>query len=76
MLPTLGPRLSLASLDIHAGSGFFVIRGLEPSLLSAEDNILIFLGLSSYIGDVRGRQDEKGNMLGELPFEIVLTMEH
>ncbi|KAK0634456.1 hypothetical protein B0T17DRAFT_586269 [Bombardia bombarda] len=62
-LPTLGPRLARTALDIHRGKGFAVVRGLKPDDFSPEDNALIFLGISSYIGAKRGRQDEEGNML-------------
>lgn len=36
---------------------------MQPGEFSPEDNIIIFLGISSYIAGARGRQDENGNML-------------
>ena len=42
-----------------------MVRGLNPEEFSPEDNILLFLGISCYIGAQRGRQDEEGNMLSE-----------
>lgn len=39
------------------------MRGLKPDEFSPEDNVLVFLGISCYIGVQRGRQDEEGNML-------------
>ncbi|KAK3343499.1 hypothetical protein B0T25DRAFT_593168 [Lasiosphaeria hispida] len=62
-LPTLGQKLLRLAADIHSGKGFAAIRGLQPDEFSPEDNVLIFLGISSYIGAKRGRQDEDGNML-------------
>ncbi|KAL1842469.1 hypothetical protein VTJ49DRAFT_5206 [Mycothermus thermophilus] len=62
-LSTLGPKLRGLALEIHRGRGFAVIRGLDPDEFSPEDNVLIFLGVSSYIGELRGRQDEHGSML-------------
>ncbi|KAK3936613.1 hypothetical protein QBC46DRAFT_366801 [Diplogelasinospora grovesii] len=62
-LPSLGPRLWRAAVDIHRGKGFAVIRGLRPADFSPEENVILFLGISSYIGSKRGRQDEDGNML-------------
>ncbi|KAK4214199.1 hypothetical protein QBC37DRAFT_157955 [Rhypophila decipiens] len=62
-LPTLGPKLLQAAVDVHRGKGFAIIRGLKPDTFTPEENALIFLGLSSYIGPERGRQDEEGNML-------------
>jgi len=64
-LPTLGPKLYELADDIHSGKGFAAIRGLNPENLCPEDNVIIFLGVSSYIGSQRGRQDEDGNMLSE-----------
>ncbi|KAK4167462.1 hypothetical protein QBC43DRAFT_142238 [Cladorrhinum sp. PSN259] len=65
-LPTLGPRLEKAANDLHIGRGFVGVRGLKPSEFTPEDNALIFLGISSYIGGKQGRQDEHGNMLMHL----------
>ncbi|KAK0739985.1 hypothetical protein B0T18DRAFT_331684 [Schizothecium vesticola] len=62
-LPTLGPRLLGLALAVHSGRGFALVRGLDPDDFSQEDNVVIFLGISSYIGPKRGRQDEEGNML-------------
>lgn len=67
-LPTLGQKLHQAALDIHRGKGFAIIRGMDPKDFSPEDNLIIFLGISSYIGSLRGRQDEDGNMLSMFPF--------
>ncbi|KAK0654721.1 hypothetical protein QBC41DRAFT_263088 [Cercophora samala] len=62
-LPTLGPKLKKAAEDVHSGRGFVVVRGVQPSQFTPEDNVVIFLGISSYIAGTRGRQDENGNML-------------
>lgn len=62
-LPTLGPKLLKLAVEVHRGKGFVAIRGLRPDEFSPEDNVVLFLGLSSYIGPKRGRQDEDGNML-------------
>lgn len=44
---------------MQSGRGFFVLRGLTPDKYSIEDNIIIYTGVSSYIGPIRGRQDNK-----------------
>ncbi|XXG99227.1 hypothetical protein Hte_005564 [Hypoxylon texense] len=62
-LPTLGERLQGLSVELHKGRGFFVLRGLDPAKYSAEDNVLLFLAVASYIADSRGKQDDHGNML-------------
>jgi hypothetical protein len=64
-LPTLSRKLLSISVDIHQGKGFALIRGLNPREFSPEDNVVIFLGVSSYIGSSRGRQDENGDMLSK-----------
>lgn len=64
-LPTLGPKLLALSHDVHSGKGFCVIRGLNPAAYTVEDLTLVYLGVQSYIAEQRGRQDKRGNMLGE-----------
>ncbi|KAF5648097.1 Clavaminate synthase [Fusarium sp. NRRL 52700] len=61
-LPNLGERLHALSEGLHHGKGFFMLRGLDPTTFSVEDNALLYLGLSSYIAPTRGKQDEEGNM--------------
>jgi len=41
-----------------------VLRGLDPRRYSALDNIIIYLGICSYIAEIRGCQDYDGRMLG------------
>jgi len=62
-LPGLREKLLQLAGELHDGKGFFVLRGLNPAGYSPEDNIVIFLGISSYIAETRGKQDEAGNML-------------
>lgn len=65
-LPTLGPALSKLARQIHGGSGFFIVRGLDPDNYSRKTSMIMYVGMSSYIGETRGRQDEFGNMLRKL----------
>jgi hypothetical protein len=51
--------------EITNGRGFFVLRGLDPTRYSKFKNIVIYVGIASYIGNRFGRQDEYGNMLRE-----------
>lgn len=62
-LPRLESRLDKCALEIHHGAGWCVIRGIDPCRYSVEDNAIIYLGISSYIGGKRGLQDAKGSML-------------
>ncbi|KAH8682705.1 hypothetical protein BX600DRAFT_506272 [Xylariales sp. PMI_506] len=65
-LPSLAGRLFELAKELHFGRGFFALRGLDPAKYSQEDNVLIFLGISSYIGDKRGIQDVKGHLFGHI----------
>ncbi|OGE56231.1 hypothetical protein PENARI_c003G04140 [Penicillium arizonense] len=57
-LPTLRPTLRDLSKEIHTGRGFVVLRGLRIDEYSREDNIIIYTGVSSHIGSIRGRQQD------------------
>ncbi|KAH8819832.1 hypothetical protein F5884DRAFT_27374 [Xylogone sp. PMI_703] len=58
-LPNLSPILRQQAKVIHDGRGFFVLRGLQVDKYSIEENTIVYAGISSYIGSVRGRQDNK-----------------
>jgi hypothetical protein len=62
-LHSLGARLSRVADTLHCGIGFAVLRGLDPTKYSKLDNVLIYLGITSYIAPIRGCQDSSGNML-------------
>lgn len=58
-LPELASTLRDEARNLQSGRGFFVIRGLQVDKYSIEESIIIYTGLSSYIGSIRGRQDNK-----------------
>ncbi|KAK2069455.1 hypothetical protein P8C59_004037 [Phyllachora maydis] len=59
----LQDRLRQATRDVHQGRGFAVVRGLDPARYSAEDNAVLYLAISCYVGgDIRGVQDRRGNV--------------
>ncbi|KXX74803.1 hypothetical protein MMYC01_203297 [Madurella mycetomatis] len=62
-LPTLGMKLTDVCTDVYEGRGFAIVRGLDPDAYSVEDLTIVYLGISSYIGDRRGKQDQRGSML-------------
>ncbi|CAO2649321.1 Nn.00g067060.m01.CDS01 [Neocucurbitaria sp. VM-36] len=66
VLQGLGPVLMKLSVKLHQGIGFFVLKGLEPATYSREDNIIIYLGVSSYIGSRRGRVNPRGDMISHI----------
>ncbi|KAI9155057.1 Taurine hydroxylase-like protein SAT17 [Paramyrothecium foliicola] len=73
-LKELKVKLQKAALELHQGRGFTVIRGLDASHYEAEDSVKIFLGISSYVADHRGRQDKKGNMLSHITSSKLWTV--
>ncbi|KAM6498993.1 hypothetical protein JOM56_006941 [Amanita muscaria] len=60
-LPTLGPILRNLSKELHSGRGFFVLRTIPVDNYTREDNVAIYAGISSYVGGLRGVQDQKRN---------------
>ncbi|UNI14893.1 hypothetical protein JDV02_001473 [Purpureocillium takamizusanense] len=62
-LPSLGPRLDKLRMNLHDGTGFGLIRGLNPQKYAIEDLTMLHLGIQCYIANRQGRQDKKGNML-------------
>ncbi|KAK2462467.1 hypothetical protein APHAL10511_005437 [Amanita phalloides] len=73
-LPQLGPVLRGLSYELHNGRGFFVIRAIPVDNYSREENALVYAGVSSYIGELRGVQDRKKN--GVLTHVKDLTSAH
>ncbi|KAF8167147.1 hypothetical protein B0H34DRAFT_791915 [Crassisporium funariophilum] len=65
-LPKLGPILHHLSRELHNGRGFFVLRTIPVANYSKEDNILIYAGVSSYIGTLRGVQDKGDGVLAHI----------
>jgi len=65
-LPTLGPCLRLEKARLHEGLGFFVLRGLEPWRYDSDTNIVIYVGISSYIGNKRAIQYPGGPVLSHV----------
>ncbi|KFY05110.1 hypothetical protein O988_00265 [Pseudogymnoascus sp. VKM F-3808] len=57
-LPLLHQNLRSVSENLHKGSGFTFIRGVPVDKYNAEENMIIYVGVSSHIGCVRGRQDK------------------
>ncbi|KAK3370039.1 hypothetical protein B0H63DRAFT_551977 [Podospora didyma] len=76
LLPTLQVVLDQACRDVHRGTGFVVVRRLDSKKYTVEENMNMFLGVASYIGDQRGMQDKKGSMIiGSYPDALRALME-
>ncbi|KAI2642741.1 TfdA family taurine catabolism dioxygenase TauD [Xylaria nigripes] len=56
-LPTLHAELRRLSAELHAGHGFFVLRGVKVDDHTHEENVIIYAGISAHIAPERGRQD-------------------
>ena len=50
-LPTPDNELEKLSLCVHKDRGFFVLRGLNPVLFFKYDNIVLYMGVLSYIAE-------------------------
>lgn len=64
-LPGLGSLLREGSRELHFGRGFFVLRGIPVDKYTTEENIIIYTGVSSYVGDQRGRQEKRSSTDGK-----------
>jgi hypothetical protein len=62
-LPHLGDRLRGLSTEVHTGRGFFILRGLNPAEFAREENVILYLGISSYVAEQRGRQNHEGSLI-------------
>ncbi|GES58051.1 hypothetical protein ATEIFO6365_0004020200 [Aspergillus terreus] len=69
-LPSLHPILRDISNNIHRGTGFSLVRGIPVDQYSREDNVIIYVGLSSHIGCIRGRQDHQHN---SVPADVMIA---
>lgn len=65
-LPVLGEKLVNARNDVYKGRGFAIVRGLDPDTYAMEDLTVVYLGITSYVGERRGKQDQRGSMLSML----------
>lgn len=53
----------MACDDVYDGRGFAIVRGLDVDQFSTGDMAIIYLGISSYIAERRGKQDHEGSMI-------------
>jgi hypothetical protein len=44
---------------LYNGNGLLILRGLDPDKYSYSDSVLMYAGLTSYIGDKRGVQTQR-----------------
>ncbi|KAJ3506628.1 hypothetical protein NLJ89_g6764 [Agrocybe chaxingu] len=65
-LPTLGPILKDLSNELHNGRGFFVLKTIPIDSYSREENVIIYSGVSSYVGRLRGIQDKGVSVIGHI----------
>jgi len=65
-LPKLGPRIRLERQRLSDGLGFIIVRGLKPSEYDSHMNIVLYVGISSYIGNRRAIQFPGGPVLSHV----------
>lgn len=58
-LTQLHAKLRAVSKEIHDGFGFKVVRGLPIDKYTREETLIVYAGLASHVGPIRGRQDHK-----------------
>ncbi|KAH8804578.1 hypothetical protein F5884DRAFT_418504 [Xylogone sp. PMI_703] len=63
--PRLKDLLAGISEEIHEGRGFGVLRGLDPQRFTPEENVIVFAGISSYVGERRAT-DSSGLTLSHI----------
>lgn len=51
--PKLAASLANISKELHEGRGFGVLRGLNPSKYTPAENVIVFAGVASYVGEER-----------------------
>ncbi|KAI1334273.1 hypothetical protein F5Y15DRAFT_402163 [Xylariaceae sp. FL0016] len=62
-LPRLERTLRRIRTDIYSGRGFATLRGLDVDAFDPADLVTVYLGLTSYIAKVRGKQNHDGVMM-------------
>ncbi|CAA7264108.1 unnamed protein product [Cyclocybe aegerita] len=65
-LPTLGPILKDLSHELHNGRGFFVVKTIPIDSYTREENTIIYAGVSSHVGALRGVQDKGVSVVGHI----------
>ncbi|KAF1990068.1 Clavaminate synthase-like protein [Aulographum hederae CBS 113979] len=64
---TLSDKLDLVSEACYLGPGFCILRGLNSSARTEEENAILFAGVSSHVASSRGFQDiDKKHVLAHL----------
>jgi hypothetical protein len=66
-LPSLQAKLQAIQDDVYDGRGFAILRGLDVNAYDDVDLVTVYLGLTSYVAEVRGKQNQKGHMLSMRP---------
>ncbi|KDQ08466.1 hypothetical protein BOTBODRAFT_165901 [Botryobasidium botryosum FD-172 SS1] len=65
-LPALSATLEKLAHELYSGRGFFVLRTIPVDQYSKADLMIIYAGISSYVGSARGKQDGAGAVLAHI----------
>jgi hypothetical protein len=72
-LPALGLQLDRIRDDVYHGRGFAILRGLDVDSFSEKELVIVYLGITSYVAETRGKQNQRGDMLGAFPDDTQAT---
>ncbi|KII91313.1 hypothetical protein PLICRDRAFT_38052 [Plicaturopsis crispa FD-325 SS-3] len=62
-LPTISPILHDLAKELHTGRGFFVVRTLPVDKYTREENMIVYAGIASHVGNLRGQQDQTAGVV-------------
>lgn len=57
----LSQRLQQITSVVYQGRGFVVLRGVDPSRYTAEERVVMYAGITSYVADTRARNIGKSH---------------
>jgi hypothetical protein len=64
-LVALSEKLKRVREQVYGGTGVAFLRGLETDSYTNEEIAAIYLGVSSYVAEKRGMQDQRGTMMSK-----------
>jgi hypothetical protein len=71
-LPRLEERLRRIKDDVYQGRGFAILRGLDVQAYPNDVDLLtVYLGLTSHVAELRGKQNHRGTMLSMTSLFII-----
>ena len=75
-LPNLQEKLLRIREDVFQNRGFAILRGLDVDAFGEIDLVTVYLGLTSYVAELRGRQNHRGATLSTYGFASTGSLRH